>query len=235
MMRGLSVCAGILLLWLAQPEARSGAGPSHPPEGGPLVPILGGFRPLVSELLFLRFHLHLDRGEHQRLLDDASSILQLWPDSDVTWTYFAELFCLDLPAALDSTANRRQWALAGLNLFDRGVEKLPDSHLLHYRRGMTLRLLLKHQPQLVVAENEEPMEVKSRILVDLERAADLVPGDAAMLKIIHEDLADQLVELLRDPSAPEDLKSSCRRRARWLLEERRLSAGAGRELMSLCR
>lgn len=155
--------------WLAPPAAERPSLPGHP-----LASALGPLRPIVAELVRLRFDSSCLAERVFGQLDDAWTVLALRADRPEEFSFFGSYFVFDAPALLFDAGERRVLERAGLEIFEWGRRLHPDAWKLKLLEGYALDHLMKEA-----------------------RAA----GE---LEALRARLLDRCGELLERPPAPDD-------------------------------
>lgn len=133
--------------WLAPP---AGERPSLP--GHPVIAALGPLRPIVAELVRLRFDSSRLAERVFGQLDDAWTVLALRPDRPEEFSFFGSYFVFDAPALLVDPAERRALERAGLEIFEWGRRLHPESWRLELLEGYALDHLMKEARDATEAE-----------------------------------------------------------------------------------
>ena len=117
----------------------------------PLQGLLSVARPLVAELLLLRFEQHRERRELAGQLDDACAILALAPGRPARWRELAEHFIFDASAQQADLPARAASAKAGFDLLHDGLVLCDGHPLLRLSFGQSLLAIEVAQPELLGA------------------------------------------------------------------------------------
>lgn len=126
-------------------EPRGAAWPTLP--GHPLVAALGPLRPLVAELVRLRFDSSW-RGEQLfGQLDDAWTVLALRPDRAEEFAHFGCYFVIEAPRLTVDPADQRVLARAGLDILEWGRRLHPGDWRVPQAECLAVEFLLRADPQ----------------------------------------------------------------------------------------
>jgi hypothetical protein len=137
--------AGVLLLWTAggwnralvraRTEATPGAAQPLAQAPPPMIfttVVLGGFRGIIADVLWLRISYLQERGEYFEIVQLADWISKLTPRSAETWSFHAWNLAFNVTAAMAHPEDRWRWVQNGLRLLrDEGLAYNPAEPLLY--------------------------------------------------------------------------------------------------------
>jgi len=184
------------------------------------VTLLGPLRPLVADLLRLRFEAM--RGADQVLgqLDDAWRVLALAPESVDDFVHFAWYFVFDAVRMAGSAAERDECVRAGFELLKAGRALHPRSARLLYAEALALDQFARHAPERIAALALPPEESpRGRALERFEEALALAAPTDEDSTFLRLALALCTEGILLDPATPARLRERARAVARRLLRE----------------
>jgi hypothetical protein len=92
--------------------------------------LLGGFRGLACDLLWMRANNAKDRGRYYESVALAQTIVQIQPRFEQIWEYLAWDMAYNIAAEVEDPAGRWSWFLAGLAVNVQGAERNPQSERL---------------------------------------------------------------------------------------------------------
>lgn len=114
--------------------------------------MLGGFRGLACDLLWMRANTAKDRGRYYESIALGKAIVQIQPRFDQVWEYLAWDMAYNIAAEVEDPAGKWSWFLAGLDVNLKGVERNPQSerlvrHLawMFHHKGDTFRDEIERQ------------------------------------------------------------------------------------------
>lgn len=230
-MKRLAIAIAALALFaaaqrLAPPDRARVSLPGHP-----LVAALGPLRPIVAELVRLRFDSSRLSERVLGQLDDAWTVLALRPDRPEEFASFGSYFVFDAPTLLLDAAERRVLERAGLEIFEWGRRLHPADWRLELSESYALDHLLK--------ERSDRAEVDALLLRLLDRCEEMVarppaPEDAGR-GFLRESLAMWTHSIVLREEGGGPLAARARELARRLLEWPDLSARARGELQESAR
>lgn len=236
-LRGASLVALALALLLA---AQLVAGP--PPasvqaegqRGTLLAPMLGPLRPLFAELMLVHFQLRSERRQSFGLLEEAHGILALRPDRVDLWLHMATLFAIDFGFRSGNASTRVAWFQAGLRLFQRGLERLPEAAILWLSLGQTLRAAELYHPDLHEAAAELfETSVNETILRSFQRALAVAPAQSQEWELARLHLGRRVIHELEGEGLSEERRQEVENLARELLDSHVLALKPHHEIERL--
>lgn len=184
------------------------------------VAILGPLRPLVADLMRLRFEARRREGRWIGQVDDAWNVLALDPGSIPDFEQFAFHFVLDAPRAPLTRDERDAFIAAGFEILSTGRRQHPRSARLACVEGLLLDALARRRPDAGdlagLPAGSSPRELAlDRFAESLALAAPGSPDRTA----IRVDFALAVEDALVDPGVPEGVRAAAARGARVLLAE----------------
>jgi hypothetical protein len=199
--------------------------------GHPLVAALGPLRPIVAELVRLRFDSSRLAERVLGQLDDAWTVLALRPDRPDEFAFFGSYFVFDAPTLVIDPAERRVLERAGLEIFEWGRRLHPADWRLTRDESYALDHLLKES-----GDRSEVETLRARLLERCEELVARPPAlDDAGRGILRESLAIWIHSMVTREESTAPLASRAREVARRLLEWPDLSAKAREELQESIR
>ncbi len=113
--------------------------------------MLGGFRGLACDLLWMRVNSAKDRGRYYESVALAKAIVQIQPRFEQIWEYLTWDMAYNIAAEIEDPAGKWSWFRAGLDVNLRGIERNPQSerlvrHLawMFHHKGDTFRREIEH-------------------------------------------------------------------------------------------
>ena len=168
MRRALLALAAAAALGVATSTAPELAVPV-PLRGAPFVALLGPMRPLVAELLRLRFDRESFRGVER--LDDAWNALLLDPHRADDFVHFGWHYLFDAGRRTTTLEERSACLDQGFALLRAGRALHPESAHLPYAEALALDALARHAEPRLVARLVPPGEsIVRRVLADFALA-----------------------------------------------------------------
>lgn len=211
MRRLVLILVALALFVAAQGLSPMGERASLP--GHPLVAALGPLRPIVAELVRLRFD---SSGHAERVfgqLDDAWTVLALRPDRPEEFGWFGSYFVFDAPALVFDAAERKVLQRAGLEIFQWGHRLHPGDWSLALKECYALDHLLKEAHDAAEVET-----LSGRLLDRCEQILSRPPApDVAGRGILRENVAMWLHATLKRSDGGGPLATRARELARRLL------------------
>lgn len=108
--------------------------------------MLGGFRGLACDLLWMRANTAKDQGRYYESVALGKAIVQIQPRFEQIWEYLAWDMAYNIAAEVEDPAGKWSWFHAGLDVNLKGIERNPQSerlvrHLawLFHHKGDTFR------------------------------------------------------------------------------------------------
>lgn len=92
--------------------------------------LLGGFRGLACDLLWMRANSAKDRGRYYESVALAKTIVHIQPRFEQIWEYLAWDMAYNIAAEVEDPAGKWSWFLAGLEVNHQGIERNPQSERL---------------------------------------------------------------------------------------------------------
>jgi hypothetical protein len=92
--------------------------------------MLGGFRGLACDLLWMRANTAKDRGRYYESIALGKAIVQIQPRFEQIWEYLAWDMAYNIAAEVEDSAGKWSWFLAGLDIDLTGIERNPQSERL---------------------------------------------------------------------------------------------------------
>jgi hypothetical protein len=92
--------------------------------------MLGGFRGLACDLLWMRANNAKERGRYYESIALSKAIVQIQPRFEQIWEYLAWDMAYNIAAEVEDPAGKWSWFLAGLDVNLKGVERNPQSERL---------------------------------------------------------------------------------------------------------
>src|SRR5215831_1237499 len=133
----------VALALFAAAQGLSPAGERASLPGHPMVAALGPLRPIVAELVRLRFDASCRSARVFGQLDDAWTVLALRADRSEEFAWFGSYFVFDAPAFVFDAAERKVLQRAGLEIFQWGHRLHPGEWSLALKECYALDHLLK--------------------------------------------------------------------------------------------
>jgi len=113
--------------------------------------MLGGFRGLACDLLWMRANTAKDRGRYYESVALAKAIVQIQPRFEQIWEYLAWDMAYNIAAEVEDPAGKWSWFIAGLDVNLKGIERNPQSerlvrHLawMFHHKGDTFREMIEN-------------------------------------------------------------------------------------------
>jgi hypothetical protein len=133
--------------------------------------MLGGFRGLLADLLWLRATRLQEEGRYFELVQLSDWVSRLEPRSAGTWAYHAWNMVYNVSAMMADPGERWQWVSNGIRLLrDEALRYNPDSARLHFELGWI------YQHKIGRAFDRASAYFQQRLALDMDRA---VPGGFA--------------------------------------------------------
>lgn len=92
--------------------------------------MLGGFRGLACDLLWMRANTAKDRGRYYESVALGKAIVQIQPRFEQIWEYLAWDMAYNIAAEVEDPAGKWSWFRAGLDVNLTGIERNPQSERL---------------------------------------------------------------------------------------------------------
>jgi tetratricopeptide (TPR) repeat protein len=97
--------------------------------------MLGGFRGIMVDILWLKAIELNQKNEFYELLPVYKAIITLQPHFTMVWFYAATNLALDVSYEAETLEEKWQWIKEGIKLLKEGTIKNPDNFYLHYYLG----------------------------------------------------------------------------------------------------
>jgi hypothetical protein len=184
------------------------------------VAILGPLRPLVANLMRLRFEARQREGRWIGQVDDAWNVLALDPGSVPDFEQFAFHFVLDAAQAPLTRGEREAFVAAGFEILRTGRRLHPASARLACVEGVLLDTLARRRPDAGwLAGLPAGSSPREHALERFAESLALSAPDSPDRTAIRVDFALAVEDALADPGAPEGVGAAAARGARALLAD----------------
>ena len=141
--------------------------------------MLGGFRGLACDLLWMRVNSAKDRGRYYESVALAKAIVQIQPRFEQIWEYLTWDMAYNIAAEVEDPVGKWSWFRAGLEVNLRGIERNPQSerlvrHLawMFHHKGDTFRIEIEHNDLSALVN---PLFERLNRELPPERRIDLLP------------------------------------------------------------
>jgi hypothetical protein len=205
--------------------------------GHPLVPVLGPLRPIVAELVRLRFDATRSADQVFGQLDDALSVLALRPDRIRDFVHFGWYFLLDVPVKLAGESERRAVVRAGLEILRRGQELHPRSAQPWFAEAFALDRIVRVDPRRLEGSSDllgGPVAARMLEAYSAALARCGPPGEGER-ELVSLQFVPCVERILHDPATPPPVAVRARSAALELLAQPDLPAEAARALQDALR
>lgn len=177
----LLFAAAQAVAWLAAPRREAAGLAALPPGEFAGTLLLGGFRGLACDLLWLRAVNAKDEGRYYESVLLAEAITRVQPRFVDVWQHLAHDLAYNIAFHADGADQRYAWFVAGVRANARGIERNPGverlvRHLawMFHHKGDQFHRHIEAQDW---ARELNPLLATARALTgDAVRAADLAPG-----------------------------------------------------------
>lgn len=184
----------------------------------PWIVVLGPLRPLIAELLRMRFDASRQADLVMGQLDDAWSVLALTPERVDDFVHFGSYFLFDAVRIVDAPAERTACVRAGLEILEAGRAFHPHSARLAYVEALDLDQLARHAPERLASISFAPGEApRGRAFGLFVRAFELMSAQDPDRDEICFALASCAEDFLRDDATPAALRAEARSAAEKLV------------------
>lgn len=138
--------------------------------------LLGGFRSILLNILWVRIHSALEKKQYLELPVLLRTAEELQGISPELYLIQGRMMCLDLPHAFVAGSDERwQWIRSGLQVFQRGLRRFGDDtefledvgfvYLVRFDpRSETLDRDMFMKDRIINPTGEEPLDIAARIL-----------------------------------------------------------------------
>lgn len=148
--------------------------------------ILGGFRGLLSDALWLRATQLQDEGRTFELVQMAEWITKLEPRSSGTWSFHAWNMAYNVSTMMADPAERWQWVQNGIRLLrDEALRYNPHDARLHFELGWLFqhKIGARFDSSYLYYQQRLAAEMNAVLPGGLLAAVDLAPGAAATVAL----------------------------------------------------
>jgi hypothetical protein len=154
--------------------------------------MLGGFRGLACDLLWMRANTAKDRGRYYESIALGKAIVQIQPRFDQVWEYLAWDMAYNIAAEVEDPAGKWSWFLAGLEVNRRGCERNPQSerlmrHLawMFHHKGDTFRTEIERADLTTVVN---PLLERLNRGLPRERQVTLLPSGGGLSNFRYSEV-----------------------------------------------
>jgi hypothetical protein len=212
-MRRLAFAAAALALFVAAQWLAPPAGKRLSLPGRPLVAALGPLRPIVAELVRLRFDSSRLTERVFGQLDDAWTVLALRPDRPEEFAWFGGYFVIDAPTHVFDPVERRVLVQAGFEILQWGRRLHPDDWHVPHAESIALYHLLQADPARAAAD-----ALRARLLDRCEEMVAHAPApDDPRRGLLRVSVEMWLEAVLKQPGLAAPLAERARLLAQRLL------------------
>lgn len=120
--------------------------------------LLGGFRGIAVDILWIRAEALKNQGKFYELLALTKFIANVQPEYPTVWSYLAWNMAYNLSYDTENTAERKAWIVSGIETLKEGIAINPESPQLFFELGQIYQIRLLYEKRMEDAFRQDGID-----------------------------------------------------------------------------